>query len=90
MGGTPQVTPIRIKRTDSGEAPVAFCGDHTQHNALERSLPDDDDTGEDHPWDWLVELCRSQGIETTVDRLRAVPYQVVLSARVLARLEPRA
>src|SRR5215471_10296553 len=29
---------------DSGGSPVALCGSHTQHNAPERRLPDDDDT----------------------------------------------
>jgi hypothetical protein len=35
---------IHIKLTDCREAPVALCGSHTQHNALERSLSYDDHT----------------------------------------------
>lgn len=59
-----------------------------ERDVLNTVLPDDaEETDEDHPWDWLVELLRLQGVETSPDALKTVPYQVVLSARLLARLE---
>jgi hypothetical protein len=45
-------------------------------------LPDDDD-GEDHPWEWLAELARDRGLDVTAVDLRAVPYEVELTGRVL-------
>jgi hypothetical protein len=45
-------------------------------------LPDDDD-GEDHPWEWLAELAREQGLDVTTDDLRGLPYEVELTDRVL-------
>ncbi|MCA0147047.1 hypothetical protein [Blastococcus sp. LR1] len=50
-------------------------------------LPDDAEaTGEDHPWTWLADLLRAQGIETSPEELRAVPYGVEFSARLQARV----
>jgi hypothetical protein len=46
-------------------------------------LPDDDDTGEDHPWEWLAELAREHGLDVTADDLRGLPYEVELTDRVL-------
>ena len=41
-------------------------------------LPDDDDSGEPHPWEWLAGLGRARGLDVTADGLRALPYEVVL------------
>jgi hypothetical protein len=50
-------------------------------------LPDDaEDTGEEHPWDWLAELLRGQGIEASAEELRALPYDVEFSERLRARV----
>lgn len=46
-------------------------------------LPDDaEDTGEDHPWEWLGELLRVQGIEASPEELRTLPYDVEFSDRL--------
>lgn len=45
-------------------------------------LPDEDDTGEDHPWEWLAELARGRGIMVSADQLRRLPYEVELTGRV--------
>jgi hypothetical protein len=50
-------------------------------------LPDEDD-GEQHPWVWLATRLSELGEPTTPDQLRGVPYDVELSARVLARAQP--
>ncbi len=50
-------------------------------------LPDDaEDTGEDHPWEWLAELLRAQGIEVSGAELRGLPYDVEFSDRLRARV----
>lgn len=50
-------------------------------------LPDDAEiTGEDHPWEWLASLLNDLGIETAAEQLRSLPYEVVLTERVLQRL----
>jgi hypothetical protein len=55
-------------------------------DVLTTVLPDDDDIDEEHPWEWLAELAHAQGIDVTADDLRQVPYEVVLTERVLHRL----
>jgi hypothetical protein len=49
-------------------------------------LPDDDDTQDEHPWEWLAELLRVHGIEATAEELRLLPYDVVFSERLGARV----
>jgi hypothetical protein len=50
-------------------------------------LPDDaEDTGEDHPWEWLSELLRAQGIEASPEELRVLQYDVEFSDRLRARV----
>jgi hypothetical protein len=49
-------------------------------------LPDDDETDDEHPWVWLAELAQAQRIDVTADDLRQVPYEVVLTERVVQRL----
>jgi hypothetical protein len=39
-------------------------------------LPDDDDTQDEHPWEWLAELLRVHGIEATAEELRLLPYDL--------------
>ena len=59
--------------------------------ALERDvhttvLPDNDDTQDEHPWEWLAELLHVHGIEATAEELRLLPYDVVFSERLRARV----
>ena len=50
-------------------------------------LPDDaEDTGEDHPWEWLSELLLVQGIGASPEQLQIVPYDVELSDRLRAQV----
>jgi hypothetical protein len=50
-------------------------------------LPDDaEDTGEDHPWEWLSDLLRVQGIEASTEELRVLPYDVEFSDRLRVRV----
>jgi hypothetical protein len=50
-------------------------------------LPDDAEaTGDEHPWAWLTARLGALGVETTPAGLRRLPYDVVLSRRLRARL----
>ena len=49
-------------------------------------LPDDDDTQDEHPWEWLVALLHPRGVEATAEELRLLPYGVEFSERLRARL----
>ena len=58
-----------------------------ERDVLTVVLPDDaEQTGEDHPWAWLVGLLARVGVTETVERLREVPYDVRLGPAVLCRL----
>ncbi|HEV2070701.1 MAG TPA: hypothetical protein VGR26_12990 [Acidimicrobiales bacterium] len=51
-------------------------------------LPDDaEETGEDHPWEWLASLLAHAGVTETVDHLRGLPYEVRIAPDVISRLE---
>jgi hypothetical protein len=56
------------------------------HTALNVVLPDDDDDPDEHPYEWLCELLAAQGVDASVDELRAVPYVVELSRALEERL----
>jgi hypothetical protein len=55
-------------------------------DVLTTVLPDEDD-GEEHPWKWLVELLRVQGVDASTDELKQVPYRVEFSERLRAKLQ---
>lgn len=57
-------------------------------SVLTAVLPDDAEvTGEDHPWQWLASLIRSQGVAVTAEQLRAVPYVLEFGPRLSALLK---
>ena len=77
---------------------ISAGADPWQYQTLERLeadvrttvLPDDaEDTGEDHPWEWLSELLRARGIEASIEELRGLPYDVEFSDRLRARVPAR-
>ncbi len=49
-------------------------------------LPDGDDPQDDHPWEWLAGLLRAHGVEASPEELRLLPYDVVFSQRLQARM----
>ena len=59
-----------------------------ERDVLNVVLPDDDDSGEEHPWSWLAGLARARGLDVTADDLRVLPYEVVLTERVKRWLAP--
>jgi hypothetical protein len=48
-------------------------------------LPDED-TGEEHPWDWPSERLRALGVDVSPEQLRELPYEVEFSERLRARM----
>jgi hypothetical protein len=60
--------------------------EHLEANVLTTVLPDDDDTQDEHPWERLAELLHVHGIEATAEELRLLPYDVVFSERLRARV----
>jgi hypothetical protein len=57
-----------------------------ERDVLTTVLPDDDDTDDEHPYEWLADLCRRHGLDATADDLRRLPYVVELSDQVRRRL----
>jgi hypothetical protein len=54
-------------------------------------LPDDaEDCGEEHPWEWLCGLLQAHGVDISADELRLLPYDVMFSERLRARVTPEA
>src|SRR5262245_55327971 len=56
--------------------------DSITRDVLNVVLPDDDESGEEHPWAWLAELARDRGLDVTADDLRGLPYEVILTDKV--------
>ena len=52
-------------------------------------LPDDDDSQDEHPYEWLRELLRRQGVDVSVQVLRRAPYRIEFSDRLERRLQGR-
>jgi hypothetical protein len=73
-------------RSSSGDIWAHETVETITRDVLTTVLPDEDDTDDEHPWEWLAELAQKQGIDVTADVLRQVPYEVVLTERVLQRL----
>jgi hypothetical protein len=57
-----------------------------ERDVLTTVLPDEDETEDEHPWEWLAGLLRAHGVVTTPEQLRHLPYHVVFSDRLRARL----
>lgn len=64
--------------------------DHLSLTGLEADvrntvLPDEDGTGDAHPYEWLAQLLHAHGVPATADQLRPLPYVVEFSPRLRAR-----
>ncbi len=78
----------------SGERGFSVSGPRSSHplgfmkaedirsGVLTTVLPDDDDTGDEHPYECLAGLLRRHGVLVAPDSLRSVPYTVEFSARL--------
>jgi hypothetical protein len=52
-------------------------------------LPDDDDTTDQHPYEWFAALLQQRAITVSADDLRSVPYEVRLSEGLQQLLDTR-
>ena len=79
----------RVVLEDVAPARTGLTPDRIRQDVLNVVLPDDDEEArrEPHPWEWLAELARQQGIAVTADELKALPYDVILSKRLREWLE---
>ena len=85
----------RVRLHDERGFGLSAGGDPWRFLTLERLeadvratvLPDDaEETGEDHPWDWLAQLLRASGVDAAPADLRELPYVVEFSDRLRARV----
>jgi hypothetical protein len=74
----------------SGPPPVDLWADLTleglEADVRSTVLPDDDDTQDDHDWEWLAECLRGLGAQVSPHDLQGLPYDVVFSERLRARI----
>lgn len=79
----------RVVLENVAPARAGLTPDVIRQNVLNVVLPDDDaEALEDaHPWSWLAEQARQQGIEVTADELKALPYEVILTMRLAGWLK---
>lgn len=56
--------------------------DDLTRDVLNVVLPDDDASGEEHPWSLLAGLAQARGLQVTADALRGLPYEVILTDNV--------
>ncbi len=63
-------------------AGTGFTPESMRQQVLNVVLPDDDECVEAHPWAWLAEQARKQGIDVTPGELKALTYQVILTERL--------
>jgi hypothetical protein len=47
----------------------------------------DESGSDDHSWSELAELARNRGLEVTADQLRQLPYEVLVTDRILRWIE---
>lgn len=71
----------RVVLENVAPARAGLTPDRIRQDVLNAVLPDDE-SGETHPWSWLAEQARRQGIEVTADELKAFPYEVILTKRL--------
>jgi hypothetical protein len=86
-GTSGETRPARVERTETWPTLALEGIEHSVRNTV---LPDDDDTEDEHPWEWLAGLARAQGVDVTPDELRAVPYAVEFSDRLRERVPRQA
>jgi len=76
-----------VPRREQADVWQHMTAEGIERDVLTVVLPDDaEETGEDHPWDWLVALLARAGVVESADRLRTLPYEVRLGPAVMTRL----
>jgi hypothetical protein len=57
-----------------------------QNDVLTTVLPDDGNTADEHPWEWLAQRLGELDVSVTPDELRELQYEVVFSDWLRERL----
>jgi hypothetical protein len=60
--------------------------DGVESGVRDAVLPDDDDSQDEHPYEWLSELLRQQDVDVSVEQLRRAPYHIEFSEGLERRL----
>src|SRR2546430_1138470 len=83
-----QASPIQAsasRRSPNGSDRPAFSPPASRYS--HRKLTSTERTaGDEHPWEWLAGLLHVHGVEATAGDLRHLPYEVVFSERLRARV----
>lgn len=77
------------RRPTAGDPLAGMTAECIEAGVRTTVLPDEDDSEEEHPYEWLRELLLRQGIAVTVASLRSVPYTVEFSERLRQLLAQR-
>ncbi|CAO5253016.1 hypothetical protein FAGKG844_50122 [Frankia sp. AgKG'84/4] len=79
---------IRRHGAPEGDTPWAYLtAEDVEATARLVVQPDDaEETGEPHTWARLAESLQAQGVATTLERLKLLPYPVTFSRRLRERL----
>lgn len=77
----------RVVLENVAPARAGLTPDSIRKRVLNAILPDDGECEEAHPWSWLAEQARQQGIDVTADELKALPYEVILTERLAGWLK---
>jgi hypothetical protein len=75
-------------KSDPGDLRAHETLESLTRDVLNTVLPDDEEPAEDHPYSWLADLARARGLNVTVDDLRILPYEVILTDKVRRWLAP--
>jgi hypothetical protein len=67
---------------NAGSVRAGLTEEVMRQQVLNVVLPDDDDSEDEHPWEWLAECAGRRGIAVTADQLRQLAYEVVLTERL--------
>jgi hypothetical protein len=57
-----------------------------ESDVLTTVLPDEEDTEDEHPWEWLAGCLAALGVQASAEELRNLPYEVVFSERLRAKI----
>jgi hypothetical protein len=75
--------------TSHGDHWASLTLEHLEADVPTTVVPDEDDTGEEHPWAWLADRLRTHGVDVSPEELKQLPYEVVFSERLRDRLSAR-
>lgn len=81
------VTSVRHGVSEDEEVSWAQTASDFVAEVLDLVQPDDEDNADPHPWDELAQAAQKRGIDVAGAALRGLPYQVLLTAKLLAVLQ---